>query len=129
MTTNIAELKTVTNLDYLIEMSKGNKNFLKEMINTFLEENPKEVEVLEKAIQSKNFEDIKQAAHCMQSSIPFVGLDKIIESEVYEIEKLAVQKISLQKISELFSKVKKVCETARNEISKPKYLEQRTKTF
>lgn len=135
-------LKKVTNLDYLIDLSKGNMQFVKEMINTFLVENPKEIESLEKAIQSKNFEDIKQTAHLLQSSIPFVGLDKIIENEVYEIEKIAadksvlkkieilpadksdIQKIeilstdkpSLQKIELLFSKVKEACENARQEL-------------
>jgi HPt (histidine-containing phosphotransfer) domain-containing protein len=112
------------------------------MIDTFLEENPKEIESLEKAIQSKDFEAIKQTAHLLQSSIPFVGLDKIIESEVYEIEEIAADKsvvkkieilpndksefqkieISLtdksafQKIELLFSKVKDACEKARLEL-------------
>ncbi len=77
--TNINDnVKTVINLDYLLDLAKGNIKFVQEMIDTFLIENIKEIEVLEKAVHSKNFEAIKQAAHLLQSSIPFVGLDKII---------------------------------------------------
>ena len=139
---NINDIKKVTNLDYLLDLSKGNTQFVQEMLDTFLIENPKEIESLEKAIQSKDFEAIKQTAHLLQSSIPFVGLDKIIESEVYEIEEIAADKsvvkkieilpndrsefqkieISLtdksafQKIELLFSKVKDACEKARLEL-------------
>lgn len=142
MTNNNNDSKKVTNLDYLLDLSKGNTQFVKEMVETFLAENPKEIGSLEKSIESKNFEGIKQAAHLLQSSIPFVGLDKIIENEVYEIEKVAadksvlqkieilpadksvIQKIeivaadksALQKIELLFSKVKDACEKARKEL-------------
>src|ERR1035437_2473223 len=142
MTNSNDDLKKVINLDYLLDLSKGNTQFVKEMIDTFLIENPKEIDSLEKAIQSKKFEAIKQTAHLLQSSIPFVGLDKVIESEVYEIEKIAVDKTvikkieivhadkseiqkieiqsadkpSLQKIELLFSKVKEACENARQEL-------------
>ena len=77
MTSSNRDIKKVTNLDYLEELSKGNVQFVKEMISTFLEENPKEMEALEKAIQSKDFESIRQRAHFLQSSIPFVGLDRV----------------------------------------------------
>lgn len=118
------DLKKITNLDYLLGLSKGNAQFVKEMIQTFIIENPKEIESLDTAIRNKNFEAIRQGAHLLQSSIPFVGLDKIIESEVYEIESTAAGKRDIQKISQLFSKVKESCEKAREELSKPEYMKQ-----
>ncbi len=111
-TNNSFDSESVTNLDFLVELSKGNTGFVKEMISTFLTENIKEIGSLEEAIRSKNFEAIKQAAHLMQSSIPFVGLDKIIESEVREIEKLAARRSDIHRIEQLFTKVKKACEKA-----------------
>ena len=116
MINSMDEVKRVTNLDYLLDLSKGNTQFVREMIDTFLEENPKEIESLEKAIQSNDFEAVKQTAHLLQSSIPFVGLDKIIETEVYEMEKIAADKSAMQKIETLFSKVKDVCERAHLEL-------------
>jgi len=119
------DIKNVINLDYLIELSKGNMIFIKEMTDTFLVENPKEIHSLEKAIRNRNFGHIKQSAHFLQSSIPFVGLDKIIENEVYEIERIAADRVTLhknesadsslsdiQQIEKLFSKIKETCEKA-----------------
>lgn len=111
------KINTVTNLDYLMDLSKGNTQFVKEMIDTFLEENPKEVLSLENAIQSRDFESIRQAAHLLLSSIQFVGLDKLIGDDVYEIEKLALNKALLEKIQHLFSKIKVICERSRSELN------------
>jgi HPt (histidine-containing phosphotransfer) domain-containing protein len=116
MINNKRNFKKVVNLDYLLSLSKGNTKFVKEMLDTFLEENPKEIDSLEKAIQSKNFEAIRQASHLLQSSLPFVGLDKVIEGEVYEIERLAIDKTDIQKIESLFLKVKENCANARLEL-------------
>ncbi|MGZ3901030.1 MAG: Hpt domain-containing protein, partial [Bacteroidia bacterium] len=69
--------KQITNLSYLLSLSKGDKGFIKNMINVFLEENPKEVNNLEQSINEKDFDKIKAAAHKLKSTIPFVGLDAI----------------------------------------------------
>lgn len=115
--TNInGNLTKVTNLGYLLDLSKGNTLFVKEMIDTFLIENPKEILSLGNAIRAKDFEAIRQTAHLLQSSIPFVGLDKIIEKEVYEIESMASTKTTIEKIESLFLKVKEVCEKAHIEL-------------
>ena len=142
MTNKNDEAERVTNLDYLLDLSKGNNHFVREMIETFLIENPKEIEQLENAIKQKDFEMIKQAAHLLQSSIAFVGLNKVIEDEVYEIEKIADEKSKMKKveilpadksefqkieivrtdktavkrIEMLFNKVKKACEKSRLEL-------------
>ena len=108
--------KKVTNLDYLTELSKGNKDFILEMIEIFLTENPEEIRILENAISEQNFEHIKAAAHKMKSTIPFVGLDKLIEKDLSEIEKLSLEKTDIQHIQLLFSNVKTICLKASVEL-------------
>ncbi len=123
--------KKVANLDYLSGLSRGNAEFVNEMVGIFLLENPKEIESLEKAIRGKNFYVIKQAAHFLLSSVPFVGLDIIIWNEVCEIEKIAEDELLIQKngirtddnlcfekIELLFSKIKESCEKACQELQK-----------
>lgn len=100
----------IVNLDYLIEISKGDSKFVNEMIKIFLTENPDEIKALEKCIEEKNFEAIKIIVSKLRSTIPFLGLDKIIEKEVTEVETLATDKVDIGKIKTLFSKIKKVCE-------------------
>jgi HPt (histidine-containing phosphotransfer) domain-containing protein len=131
----------VTSLDYLVEISKGNTRFVKEMIKAFCEENPNEIELLETGLKEKDLEKINVAAHKLRSTAPFVGIDRHIQSDITEIERLAesektkkieinpdenpdIQKIEiviadteiLLKIEQIFERVKAVCEKAREEL-------------
>jgi len=107
----------VTDLSYLIAISKGNKAFIDEMIDIFLTENPLEIELLESAIEEQDHVGIKAYAHKMKSTIPFVGIDKLIEKDLEEIERLASAKQDLEKITELFAGIKKICLLAAEELS------------
>lgn len=98
----------VTNLDYLAELSKGNMQFVNEMIEIFLVESPLELGLLEKGVGEKNFDLVRASAHKMRSTIPFVGIDKIIMTEMVEIERLASIHSDFPKIEILFVKVKDV---------------------
>lgn len=106
----------VCNLDYLHELAKGDNEFINEMIGIFLSENPLEIQKLEKGIDDKNFNVIKHASHKLRSTLPFVGLDRLIEHETVEIEDLASNNSGLDRISTLFAKVKDVCQKAFSEL-------------
>lgn len=106
----------VTNLDYLTELSKGNKKFIKDMVNIFLEENPGEIALLEESVNDKHFESIKAYSHKLKSSVPFVGINKLLDDDIAEMEDLARRKENMPRIQELFSKVKSVCEKSWEEL-------------
>lgn len=106
----------VTDLSYLIAISKGNKAFIDEMIDIFLSENPLEIELLESAIEELDYESIKAYAHKMKSTIPFVGMDKLIEKDLEKIEALASLKNGTETIEQLFSQIKKICLIATEEL-------------
>lgn len=110
-------MDTVTNLNYLKELAKGDTNFIQEMISIFLTENPEEVKALETAIDKSEFEQIKTISHHMKSTIPFVGIDIHIGKDLLDIEKLAQEKTGIDNIKMLFEKVKTVCEKAFHELS------------
>src|SRR5687768_15728076 len=80
----------VTNLEYLLKLSKGNNDFVRDMIRIFLEENPSEISTLEKAVEQRDFKLINAAAHKLRSTVPFVGIDKMISGEIAELEQLAL---------------------------------------
>ncbi|MBA3704527.1 MAG: Hpt domain-containing protein [Bacteroidetes bacterium] len=111
--------KTVSNLFYLNELAKGDPDFVKEMIDIFLVDNKEEIQVLEKSIQNQDYLSIKEIAHKMKSTVAFVGIDKLIENELGEIERLTLDKSEIQKIEGLFVKVKDICQKAAEEL-KPK---------
>jgi HPt (histidine-containing phosphotransfer) domain-containing protein len=107
---------SVVNIDYLRQLSKGNTKFVDEMIRIFLAENPEEIKVLEGAIQNKNYDLIKATTHKLRSTLPYIGLDKLVEEEVSEIETLAAQKTSVERIGQLFLRIKDTCERACTEL-------------
>lgn len=140
--TNQANQK-VTDLDYLSGLSKGDVQFIKEMIRIFLEENPREVRLLEEGLRERDFNKIYLAAHKLRSTLPFVGIDRLIEKDICEVEELSVSKSTIKKIElapegnpdikkieiittdqgvverieKLFPKIKDVCEKARMELT------------
>lgn len=107
----------IINLSYLIELSKGNKVFVKDMINLFLEENPEEIQLLEKGIAEYNYDLIRITAHKLRSTIPFVGLDKVVGNEVNEIETLAADCSDINEIEKHFKKLKSTCAEACSELT------------
>ncbi|HKC67400.1 MAG TPA: Hpt domain-containing protein [Bacteroidia bacterium] len=107
----------VTNLDYLNEISKGDADFIKEMISIFLTETPDEIKQLQKAITETDFQKIRAISHHMKSTIPFVGLDIIIGDELLQIEDLALDKQDIKTISNNFTKVQAVFKQAHQELS------------
>jgi HPt (histidine-containing phosphotransfer) domain-containing protein len=107
----------VTNLEYLNQISKGNRKFECEMIKIFLAENPPEIKALQKCIHERNFLLIKAAAHKLKSTLPFVGLDKILGNDVTEMEMLAESGSGIERIEKIFFKVKEMCDKAYMELS------------
>ncbi|MCD6017345.1 MAG: His Kinase (phospho-acceptor) protein [Bacteroidetes bacterium] len=117
METKTEKIEKTTDLTYLMELSDGNKTFVKEMINLFLSENPEEIRAFEKGIAEKNYKGIKTVAHKLRSTIPFIGLDKVIEKEVAEIEALASEMGDIKEIESRFLKIKSACEKAYIELN------------
>ncbi|MCX6290738.1 MAG: ATP-binding protein [Bacteroidetes bacterium] len=105
------------NLDYVYELSNGNSNFVTEMIDLFLTENPKEIQLFESAVYKKDMEAIKAIAHKINSTVPFVGLNLIIGHQLSSIEKLAEDKTNLHLIEKLFLQVKETCLQAIEELN------------
>lgn len=116
MLNSIDNSNNIVNLDYLTDISKGNTKFVNEMIKIFLVENPEEIKAMQNGIDQKNFDSIKTTAHKLRSTIPFIGLDKVIDKEVSEVEVLAAGRSDIDKIKTLFDKIKKICERACSEL-------------
>lgn len=106
----------VVNIDYLTQLSRGNTRFVDEMINIFLTETPREIHVLEMAVDNCDYDLIKAAAHKLRSTLPYIGLDQIVEHEVSEMENLALTKTGIEEIQGCLAKIKNICEQAYREL-------------
>lgn len=112
METNNNTAGKIANIDYLRQLSKGNTRFVEEMIRIFLSENPEEIRVLEKAVREQDYELIKATTHKLRSTLPYIGLDRLVEQEVAEIERLAIERKNIGQIQQLFQRIKDICEKA-----------------
>jgi signal transduction histidine kinase/CheY-like chemotaxis protein len=67
-------------LDYLFELSGGNSEFEKEMLELFLTNVPADMALIGKAIGEKTFDVIKRVSHKLKSSITMVGAHFLLEA-------------------------------------------------
>lgn len=106
----------VCDLTYLFELAKGDMRFVREMVQVFLEENGGELDKLEQAIQEENYHELRQIAHKLRSSVPYVGLDLRIGDELQTMEDLARRQQGMEEITTCFQKVREVCSAAIEEL-------------
>lgn len=106
----------VVNIDYLKQLSKGNTRFVNEMIKIFLAENPEEMRSLETAIKERDYIQVKATTHKLRSTLPYMGLDKVVEEEITRMEILAAKQEGQEEIESLFLNVKQLCERACAEL-------------
>ncbi|MFY0674935.1 MAG: Hpt domain-containing protein [Bacteroidia bacterium] len=64
-------------LSYLNEISGGDEDFIKEMIETFLEETPKDLADVKTHLANENWEELGKTAHKMKSSIKMFGYGSV----------------------------------------------------
>ena len=69
---NLASVASNFDIVELTTKLKGNKEGLKELITIFLEDSPKDILKLEKAIKEENFKSIEQLSHKLVSSFSII---------------------------------------------------------
>jgi PAS domain S-box-containing protein len=106
----------VTDLAYLKEFSGNKTAFLKEMIDTFLEQNPKDIEILEEALKTKDFAAVKALSHSLQTSLGFVGFSQALMDHLKEAEALATGNSGMERIGYLLGIIIESCRQAQREL-------------
>lgn len=66
----------VIDLSYLKEVASDNTEFIIEMIDIFLEQTPKYVELLTIAIENKDWSKIAEMAHKIKPTLAFMGVNE-----------------------------------------------------
>lgn len=96
-------------LSYLREVSKGNTDFINEILDMFMSQIPIELSRLEVAVDNGDFKTIKNITHKLKSSVPMVGLEKELNPLLSEMEERAGQRSDLLLIGTYFARIKKDC--------------------
>ena len=94
----------VCNIDYLVSVTRGNKEMMNNIINVFLEETPEELTALADAIEKTNYTSISDIAHKIKSSFAILGIS-VLESVFEKMENLGTLSSGIEIISQLNQQV------------------------
>lgn len=104
------------NLDSLREFSSGNPGFMKELIEIFMRQNPKDMNELVRSVAAEDYERIKTLVHTLHSSLGVLGFPQQVLAELRAIEELARQEKEINAIRTKADTVLAVCEKGRIEL-------------
>ncbi|HUP12406.1 MAG TPA: ATP-binding protein, partial [Niastella sp.] len=99
-------------LSFLMTQTRDNKSFVREMINIFKEQSPKDVAALKDAIEKADHKAIYRTAHSVRNGIIFFGLNRVIGHNLVQIEKLAMANEAVSEMVPHLQKVIEVCDAA-----------------
>ena len=110
-------LTPVPDLSSLYEMTKGNKVFMREVIEIFVAQNPSDLQEFSSAIATANYEAIHTVTHRMKTSVGFIGMTGSLQV-LSEIEQLGKKGSGMEEIRQKFNLIKTACEAAVQELTK-----------
>ena len=85
---NDSRLKTKLDFSYLYEFSGGDEFFIKEMIETFIEETPSALNQLQEALEKGNLSNLYSISHRLKPTLMMMGMTDQ-EKIAAKIEKMA----------------------------------------
>src|SRR5699024_2168396 len=81
-------------LDYLRQLSGGDRDFERQLLSQFIEQAPEELHMLQVAIEQEEYEVIRQTAHSLKSTVGYVGLNDDLGPCLTRIEQQALSRES-----------------------------------
>ena len=103
------------NLDNLKSLSKHNHAFIREILEVYLMNTPKDVQNMETSLESGDYQMVRYFAHKLKSSSFTIGFTEGFKV-FQEIEMCVKEKTDEQLIPEKFAKAKSLCATCIKEV-------------
>ncbi len=111
----LLELEKVTDLTYLKNICDGDKDFMKEMITTFLDNTPTALTEMKANSEKNNCLAVSQLAHKIKPSIAFMGIEQGKEL-IKELENNSEQLLQTNVLKQMVAELDQLCETAYVEL-------------
>lgn len=102
-------------LKYLLDLSKGRRAFVGEMLEMFQTQAPLELVALHEAVENLDFEKIRAVAHGMKSSAAYIGVHETGIAALEKMEKLALENAPLAALKKQESVLKNLILQVMNE--------------
>lgn len=107
----------IYSLDKVNEMAMGDDDFVQSVISVFLEEIPTDVEELEAAVTSGDFDQIYKLSHKIKPNVDMLGMDQT-RALALEMETMGRNRSDLDGIRERFPRLKMDVAQAVSELRK-----------
>ncbi|MET7030665.1 Hpt domain-containing protein [Sediminicola luteus] len=107
----------IYSLDKLNEMAEGDEDFINSVIAVFLDEVPTDLEMLEQAIEKKDYSNVYQLAHKIKPNVDLLGMEQT-RANALEIETLGKKEGSGDAIEKLFPLLKNDIHQVVSELKK-----------
>ncbi|TMM55988.1 Hpt domain-containing protein [Maribacter algarum] len=107
----------IYSLDKINEMADGDDDFINSVISVFLEEVPQDLEGLEHALNTSNYEQVYQLAHKIKPNVDLLGMEQT-RAAALEIETLGKSAANMSEIQSIFPSLKKDIEQVVSELRK-----------
>jgi HPt (histidine-containing phosphotransfer) domain-containing protein len=95
-------------LDYLESISGGDKDFMEDMIRTFVSNVPEELDNLNKLISGSDWQKVGEQAHKFGSNLLYLELEEL-KKITLKIETFGLEMEHISEIPVLFEELKKGC--------------------
>jgi HPt (histidine-containing phosphotransfer) domain-containing protein len=102
-------------LEYLEEISQGDKEFIADMLNDFVTNAPSTIEEIEKHVKTSDWAELYKTVHKFIPSFEFVGAEEI-KKALRDIESFSKSLQNTDQIPLLVSLIKMQCSEVVNEI-------------
>jgi HPt (histidine-containing phosphotransfer) domain-containing protein len=102
-------------LEYLEEISQGDKEFIADMLNDFVANAPATIEEIEKYVKISDWAELYKAVHKFIPSFEFVGAEEI-KKALRDVESFSKSLQNTDQIPLLVALVKSQCREVVNEI-------------
>jgi HPt (histidine-containing phosphotransfer) domain-containing protein len=96
------------NLDYLNSISGGDKDFVVDMIVTFIHNAPEDLDKIKNYLADENWDKVGEDAHRFASSLLFLGLNDL-KAIANRIEEMGLERNNIHHIPALLSQLEKGC--------------------
>lgn len=98
---------------YLRETTMGNLNHLRELTGIFLEQTPKDMEVIAAALSVSDLTAAARAAHNMKSTVGYMGFARSIGQQLSEFENACTAGSEVSVLQQNLAKIRETVEKAR----------------
>lgn len=104
-------------LEYLESISSGDKDFILDMIQTFISNVPEELDKIRELVLDKNWNMAGHTAHKFASNLLFMENEEL-KSMAVQIEELGINETNTDEIPDLLKKLEQGCNIIIDELKR-----------